>query len=25
MDKLHFSLDQSNHVGWLFTEAMNAE
>jgi hypothetical protein len=25
MDKLHFSLDQSNHVGWLFTEAHNAE
>ena len=25
MDKLHFSLDQNNHVGWLFTEAMNAE
>ena len=25
MDKLHFSLDQKNHVGWLFTEAMNAE
>ena len=25
MDKLHFSLDQSNHVGWLFTEPMNAE
>jgi|TARA_R100001443_G_scaffold20619_1_gene32722 DNA repair protein RadA/Sms len=25
MDKLHFSLDQKNHVGWLFTEAMNGE
>jgi len=25
MNKLHFSLDQSNHVGWLFTEPMNAE
>ena len=25
MNKLHFSLNQKNHVGWLFTEAMNAE
>tara|TARA_Y100001937_G_scaffold108519_1_gene152271 strand:+ start:1778 stop:2542 length:765 start_codon:yes stop_codon:yes gene_type:complete len=25
MDKLHFSLDQKNHVGWLFTEPMNGE
>jgi len=25
MDKLHFSLNQKNHVGWLFTEAMNGE
>ena len=24
MDKLHFSLNQKNHVGWLFTEPMNA-
>ena len=24
MDKLHFSLNQKNHVGWLFTEAINA-
>jgi len=24
MNKLHFSLDQANHVGWLFTEPMNA-
>ena len=23
MNKQHFSLDQSNHVGWLFTEPMN--
>ncbi len=23
MNKLHFSLDQNNHVGWLFTEPMN--
>ena len=23
MNKLHFSLDQKNHVGWLFTEPMN--
>ena len=25
MDKLHFSLDQKDHVGWLFTEPMNGE
>ena len=25
MDKLHFSLNQKNHVGWLFTEPMNGE
>ena len=23
MNKLHFSLDQRNHVGWLFTEPLN--
>ena len=23
MNKLHFSLDQKNHVGWLFTEPLN--
>ncbi len=23
MNKLHFSLDQANHVGWLFTEPLN--
>lgn len=23
MNKLHFSLDQKNHVGWLFTEPIN--
>jgi hypothetical protein len=25
MDKLFFSLDQSQNVGWLYTEAQNAE
>ena len=25
MDKLFYSLDQSQNVGWLFTEAQNAE
>jgi len=25
MDKLFFSLETKNHVGWLFTEPMNAE
>ena len=23
MDKLFFSLNQKNHVGWLFTEPLN--
>ena len=25
MDKLFYSLDQSQNVGWLYTEAQNAE